>query len=116
MKRKAKPVIAGLEQRQFEWRGRIWTILRLTDEEAPRYIGNENVATIQSDYAMVFIKASSPKQLQLQAIFHEFGHELFPEWKVEPSESSASELGIFERDVPALLKALGVDLAPLVDW
>lgn len=99
---------------KFQWRGREWEIRPLSDGEADLLVGADKIAALFSNSALVAYRASIPRELAIMAILHEFGHEMFPEWTEEPHEKSASEVGIFERDMKSLGDAVGLDWSPLL--
>jgi hypothetical protein len=100
--------------KRFAWRGRQWTIRKLTDPDYAQLVLDGNNGQMMSDQALIMYRGELPDDLAIMTILHEAGHELFPEWDIEPSRSAASELGVFERDLKGFLEAAGVDLSPLL--
>ena len=97
------------------WRGREWTIRAVEDDdEADVTIGADKVAVIHPNQALILYRASLSEDAAIMAILHEIGHELFPQWEVEPDITSNSEIGTFERGVKGALEAFDVDLSPLL--
>lgn len=114
---KKKPATFVGESKRFYWRGQEWTLARMDDEaEADKVLGKRTLACIMRDSAFVGYRGSMPKESAIMAILHEAGHEMFPEWKSEPTFTSSAEVGIFERDVKTLLESMGVDLSPMVKF
>lgn len=74
----------------------------------------EEYAIIRPNVARIYYRGDLSEDAAIMAILHEMGHELFPEWKSEPSNTSKSEVGVFERDLKAGLEACGVDLTPML--
>jgi hypothetical protein len=95
------------------WRGRWWTIRPATKDEVKRSL-DEKTGVLFSTAGEIIYHPDIPDDLKIQAIIHEAGHEMFPEWEKEPDNTSKSELGVFERDMTAFLVAFGVDLSPLI--
>lgn len=107
--------LSRVATKRFYWRGRQWTTARIDDgPTADKVLGKAVLATVFGDDAFIAYRGNMIDDAAIQAILHEAAHELFPEWVREPSDSGISELGIFERDVKALLEANGVDLRPLL--
>jgi hypothetical protein len=95
------------------WRGRTWTIRPATRQEIKTVL-DEKSGTLFTTAGEIIYHPDVADELKIQAIIHEAGHEMFPEWDAEPHEKSKSELGILERDMVGLLTAFGVDLTPLI--
>ena len=95
------------------WRGREWTIRPATQSELDVFMDDKAGMVVESQ-SLILYNPESPKDIRLQAIIHEAGHIMFPEWSAEPHEKSKSELGVFERDMKAFLDACGVDLSSLL--
>jgi hypothetical protein len=98
----------------FEWRGRAWTLRPATELERETLNKGASGMLFEQQATIIF-DDTLPEDLQIQTILHEAGHAMFPEWDNEPSDTSKSELGVFERDMKAFLEALGVDLSPLLE-
>ncbi len=110
----SKKSLGIIRERKFYWRGRRWVLRALTDEAADLQLRPEGQAGLFSSGAIICYRASLPNDLIIMCILHEVGHELYPQWDSEPSDTSSSEIGTFERGVKAFLEALGVDLTPLL--
>lgn len=103
--------------KKFYWRGQEWTLAKFDDDlQADKVLGKKTVACIYGDEAFIGYRGGLSKEAAIMAILHETGHEMFPEWKSEPTFTSLAEVGIFERDVKTLLESLGVDLSPMVKF
>lgn len=100
--------------RWFQWRGRQWRIRKIVDPEYAQLVLDSNSGQLLSDQAMILYRGDLADDMAIMTILHEAGHELFPEWELEPSRSSCSELGIFERDLKAFLEMNEIDLSPLL--
>ena len=104
-----------MRKKTIYWRGRYWEIVRVDDpDDADELIGEDDLATMKTGRARILYRGSMSPDSAISAILHEAGHEMFPEWKVEPGSKSTSELGVFERDMKAFLEACGIDLRPLL--
>lgn len=67
---------------------------------------------VLSNQGLILYRGSLNDDEAIQTILHEMGHEMYPEW--EEPDKSASELGVFQRDLKAGLEAFGVDLSALL--
>jgi len=99
--------------KKINWRGREWTIRPATQEERDLHMEDTDGVLFESRSIIIY-NPDAPEDVQLQAVLHECGHVMFPEWKTEPHQTSKSELGVFERDMKALLDACDVDLSGLL--
>ena len=96
------------------WRGREWIIRAATPEERET-ISSGASGVLFENAGLILYDSTMPEDLQIQAIIHEVGHVMFPEWITEPNSNSKSELGILERDLKSFLEEFGVDLLPLIE-
>lgn len=96
------------------WRGREWTVRYATPEERESVASGAS-GVLFENAGLILYDPTVSEDLQIQAIIHEIGHVMFPEWSVEPHNNSKSELGIFERDLKSFLEEFGVDLSPLLE-
>lgn len=96
------------------WRGREWTIREATKLELET-IAQGTYGVMFEDAGLILYHPEATEDMKIQAILHEAGHAMFPEWEAEPNKNSKSELGVFERDVKSFLEEFGVDLGPLLE-
>lgn len=102
-------------ERKFYWRGRTWRLHKVIDKDYGDVKLDGSMGRIFSDKALIVYSGDIDPDLAIMTILHEAGHEMFPEWSVEPSDKSSSEIGVYERDCKSFLEALGVDLSPLIE-
>ena len=114
-KSRAKKETLGAASQTAFWRGRMWRICKLSDEEAD-VIMPEKCGALSVDSGVILIRESLEAETAIMTVLHEAGHAMYPEWDIEPTDQSKSELGVFERDLKAFLEAFGVDLSPLVQF
>lgn len=98
---------------KIQWRGREWTVRAATASELDVFM-DDKAGLLVDNQSLVLFNSEMPKDVQIQAVLHEVGHIMFPEWVAEPHEKSKSEVGIFERDMAAFLTACGINLRPLI--
>jgi len=103
-----------MRRKRIYWRGRTWQIIRVDDIDLIETMLSGKMAQITTASSLILYRGDIPKDMAILCIFHEIGHELYPEWTVEPDKTSKSELGVFERDIKSLMDASGVDLSPLL--
>lgn len=101
-------------KRTAYWRGRPWTIRPATKQEQKTFLDGKDGMVLLSEGTILY-NPMSHRDNQVQAVLHEAGHVMFPEWEAEPDASSKSELGVFERDMKGFLESFGVDLSVLVE-
>jgi len=97
----------------IRWRSRDWVVRPASESERHLWTEGKFGQVFDAQGVIVYDDTVS-EDMQVMTILHEMAHVMFPEWEAEPSETSRSELGVFERDLKEFLEQMGVDLTAMI--